>query len=151
MGQTRIYQVLVLNGPNMNLLGEREPEIYGSVTLAEINQRLVEFIPSVKLQIIQSNHEGVLVDAIQEARTWAQGILINPAGYTSTSIAIRDSISAVKLPAVEVHLSNIYSREPFRSQSVIVPVCIGQICGFGWRSYLLGLTALLDYLEDYGK
>jgi len=151
MEKTNIYQVLVLHGPNMNLLGEREPEIYGSVTLAEINQRLVEFAPSAQLQIIQSNHEGVLVDAIQGARTWAQGILINPAGYTTTSIAIRDSISAVKLPAVEVHMSNIYSREPFRSQSVIIPVCIGQICGFGWQSYLLGLKALLDYLENYGK
>ena len=133
----------------MNLLGEREPEIYGSMTLAEINQGLVEFAPSAKLQIFQSNHEGVLVDTIQGARTWAQGILINPAGYTTTSVAIRDAISAVKLPTVEVHLSNIFSRESFRSQSVIVPVCIGQICGFGWRSYLLGLTALLNYLEDY--
>jgi 3-dehydroquinate dehydratase II len=149
MEQTKKYPILVLHGPNMNLLGEREPEIYGSMTLAEINQGLVEFAPSAKLQIFQSNHEGVLVDTIQEARTWAQGILINPAGYSTTSIAIRDAISAVKLPTVEVHMSNIYRRESFRSQSVIVPVCIGQICGFGWRSYHLGLTALLNYLEDY--
>ncbi len=151
MELTQKYPILVLHGPNMNLLGEREPEIYGSVTLEEINRKLVEFVPSARLQIIQSNHEGVLVDAIQEARNWAQGILINPAGYTYTSIAIRDCLSSVKLPAVEVHMSNIYSREPFRSHSVIVPVCIGQICGFGWRSYVLGLTALLDYFEDNRK
>ena len=151
MELTQKYQILVLHGPNMNLLGEREPEIYGSVTLEEINRKLVEFVPSARLQIIQSNHEGVLVDAIQEARNWAQGILINPAGYTYTSIAIRDCLSSVKLPTVEVHMSNIYSREPFRSHSVIVPVCIGQICGFGWRSYVLGLTALLDYFEDNRK
>jgi len=151
MELTQKYQILVLHGPNMNLLGEREPEIYGSVTLEEINRKLVEFFPSARLQIIQSNHEGVLVDAIQEARNWAQGILINPAGYTYTSIAIRDCLSSVKLPTVEVHMSNIYSREPFRSHSVIVPVCIGQICGFGWRSYVLGLTALLDYFEDNRK
>ncbi len=151
MDQTDKYQILVLHGPNMNLLGEREPEIYGSVTLAEINRKLVESAPGARMEIIQSNHEGVLVDAIQEARNWAKGILINPAGYTYTSIAIRDSLASVKLPTVEVHMSNIYNREPFRSHSVIVPVCIGQICGFGWRSYVLGLTALLNYLEDLRK
>jgi len=151
MDQTNSNQILVLHGPNLNLLGQREPEIYGSLTLTEINQKLIDFAPNVRMKIIQSNHEGVLVDAMHEARTRAQGILINPGAYTHTSIAIRDAIAAVGLPTVEVHLSNIYGREPFRSQSMIAPVCIGQVSGFGWHSYILGLTALLDYLADCQK
>ena len=147
MAQSKKTQILVLHGPNMNLLGEREPEIYGTVTMAEVNRRLVESAPQAKLKIIQSNHEGEIIDAIQDARHWAGGILINPAGYTYTSIAIRDAIASVNLPAVEVHMSNIYRREPFRSQSVIVPVCVGQVCGFGWHSYVTGLQALLQYLD----
>ena len=149
MDHTNNIQILVLHGPNMNLLGEREPEIYGKVTLDEINRRLVESAPNVILKIIQTNHEGDIVDAIQDARKWAQGILINPAGYTYTSIAIRDSIASVRLPTVEVHMSNIYNRESFRSHSVIIPVCVGQICGFGWHSYILGLSALLNYLAEH--
>ncbi len=142
------YQILVLHGPNLNLLGERELEIYGELPLEEINRILIEHGAANLLKIHNSNHEGVLVDLIQEERRWANGILINPGAYTHTSIAIRDAISAVALPAVEVHLSNIYSREEFRHRSLIAPVCIGQISGFGWRSYMLGLAALIDYLVE---
>lgn len=148
MDQKKPFQILVLHGPNLNLLGERELQIYGGLTLEEINRRLIAQGAENRLRIHQSNHEGVLVDLIQEERNWADGILINPGAYTHTSIAIRDAISAVTLPAVEVHLSNIYSREVFRHHSYIAPVCIGQISGFGWRSYLLGLAALIDHLAE---
>jgi 3-dehydroquinate dehydratase-2 len=141
--------IYILHGPNLNLLGLREPEVYGRMSLDSINDNLLEQARqrNVSLKIIQSNHEGVLIDAIHQARELADGLLINPGGYTHTSIALRDAISAVNLPCVEVHLSNIYKREAFRHHSYIAPVCVGSICGFGWRSYLLGLTALLDYLE----
>jgi 3-dehydroquinate dehydratase-2 len=130
----------------MNLLGRREPHIYGKTTLAEVNARLQALAAQhgATLRIIQSNHEGVLVDAIQEAAGWAQGILINPAGLTYSGYSIRDAIAGVAIPAVEVHISNIFAREAFRALSVIAPVCKGQICGFGVESYLLGLLALLD-------
>ncbi|MCL5995966.1 MAG: type II 3-dehydroquinate dehydratase [Chloroflexi bacterium] len=141
-----MIKILVLHGPNLNLLGLREPDVYGRVTLDDINEHLNELARSrdATLTILQSNHEGILIDAIQDARTWANGILINPGGLTHTSVALRDAISAVALPAVEAHLSNVYAREPFRHHSYIAPVCVGSIAGFGWRSYTLGLTALLD-------
>lgn len=141
--------ILVLHGPNLNLLGLREPQIYGSVTLARIDQSLK--LDGEKLQVsvscLQSNHEGVLVDAIHEAREKHQGIVINAGAYTHTSIAIRDALSAVKLPTVEVHLSNIYTREEFRHHSYIAAVAVGQISGFGADSYRLGLQALVNYLR----
>lgn len=142
--------ILVLHGPNLNLLGLREPAVYGRVTLDDINARLRALADQrgATLKIVQSNHEGVLIDEIQAAREQAAGILINPGGYTHTSVALRDAISAVGLPTVEVHLSNIYAREPFRHHSYISPVCAGTIAGFGWRSYLLGLGALLDLLSE---
>ena len=144
------YKILVLHGPNLNLLGRREPETYGHVTLDEINAALSEAAEArgAQLRMLQSNHEGELVDALHEALGWADGVLINAAAYTHTSVALRDAISAVELPTVEVHLSNVYAREPFRHSSLIAPVCIGQVSGFGWRSYLLGLTGLLDYLAS---
>jgi 3-dehydroquinate dehydratase-2 len=143
-------EIAVLHGPNLNLFGTRETHIYGNMTLDQINSRLNEAAGSShQLRIVQSNHEGVIIDTIHEARQWANGILINPGAFTHYSYAIRDAISAVKLPAVEVHLSNIHTRESFRHTSVIVPVCVGQVCGFGWRSYLYGLSALLDHLADH--
>ena len=143
-------KILVLHGPNLNLLGLREPGVYGNATLDTINVRLNELAAQrgAELSIKQSNHEGVLIDAIQDARTWAQGILINPGGLTHTSVALRDAISGVALPAVEVHLSNIYAREEFRHHSFLSAVCVGTIAGFGWRSYLLGLTALIDRVGE---
>jgi len=145
--------VLILHGPNLNLLGTREPEVYGRDTLSDVNHALTEMAASreVQLRILQSNHEGELIDAIHEARTWAAGILINPGAFTHTSYALRDALAAVEAPAVEVHVSNVHARERFRRRSVIAPVCVGQISGFGWRSYTLGLLALLDYVAEQGK
>ena len=142
--------LLVLHGPNLNLLGKREPHIYGSVTLEEINHFLVKEAERLGATVVcfQSNHEGVLVDKIQEALGKYQGIIINAGAYTHTSVAIRDAIAAVKIPTVEVHLSNIYQRESFRHHSYIAPIAIGQISGFGPNSYRLGLQALIDYLRQ---
>jgi 3-dehydroquinate dehydratase-2 len=145
-----IFPILVLHGPNLNLLGTREPEIYGSMTLDHINAELKAAANEMGLnpQIHQSNYEGQLIDWIQDARGWAAGSIINPGGYTHTSVALRDAISAVAIPTIECHLSNIYAREAFRHTSLITPVCIGQICGFGWRSYLVALEAMRGYLQS---
>ena len=146
----RQLSILVLHGPNLNLLGQREPEVYGAVTLDAINQTLEQCAASQNARVttLQSNHEGVLVDAIQAAFQVHDGLLINPAAYTHTSVAIRDAIAGVAIPTVEVHLSNIHKREAFRHHSYVAPVAIGQISGFGDRSYLLGLQALIDWLRD---
>ena len=143
-------KILILHGPNLNLLGTREPQIYGSLTLADINAKLVELASErhVELACQQSNHEGDLVDALHDARSWAGGVVFNPGGYTHTSIALRDAISAIEIPVVEVHLSNVYAREEFRHISMVSAVCKGKVVGFGWRSYVLGLRALMDILSD---
>lgn len=141
--------ILVLHGPNLNLLGQREPQFYGSLTLETIDRLLVEEAQGLnaKISCLQSNHEGILVDAIHDAIAHHQGILINAGAYTHTSVAIRDALSAIKIPTVEVHLSNIYQREAFRHHSYIASIAIGQISGFGADSYLLGLQALIRYLR----
>lgn len=141
--------ILVLHGPNLNLLGRREPGIYGSTTLDEINDLLEQDGQKLQVKVFtwQSNHEGVLVDAIHDALGQHQGILINAGAYTHTSVALRDALAAVAIPTVEVHLSNIYQREAFRHHSFIAPVSIGQISGFGVESYRLGLQALVSYLN----
>jgi 3-dehydroquinate dehydratase II len=145
-----VVSILVIHGPNLNLLGVREPEIYGSITLVEINQSLAALADKqgAKVESLQSNHEGVLVDAIHSALDSHDGILINAAAYTHTSIAIRDAVSAVKIPTVEVHLSNIHQREAFRHHSYLAAVVLGQISGFGAQSYYLGLQALLTHLQQ---
>jgi 3-dehydroquinate dehydratase-2 len=141
--------ILVLHGPNLNLLGEREPQVYGRMTLDEIDARLVAYGHGlgVELRCRQSNHEGALIDALQESRTWAQGVVFNPGGYTHTSVALRDAVAAIVIPVVEVHMSNVYAREEFRRTSLISGICLGKIVGFGWRSYLLGVKALLDVIS----
>lgn len=137
--------VLVLHGPNLNLLGEREPEVYGRLTLAEIDRRLVALGRDlgIAVQTRQSNHEGELIDALHAARAM-QGVIFNPAGYTHTSVALRDAVAAIGVPVIEVHLSNTQAREDFRARSLIAPLCKGTIAGFGWYSYALALYALKE-------
>jgi 3-dehydroquinate dehydratase-2 len=139
-------KILVLHGPNLNLLGAREPEIYGSMTLSDINTKLIELGKEIgaELKCSQSNQEGDLINLLHDAQQWADGVVFNPGGYTHTSVALRDAISAIGLPVIEVHLSNVYAREEFRHTSLISAVCKGKIVGFGWRSYTLALRALTE-------
>ncbi|MGC8832524.1 MAG: type II 3-dehydroquinate dehydratase [Armatimonadota bacterium] len=143
-------RVLVVHGPNLNLLGVREPEVYGPATLDEVNARISSTAKElgVEVRIFQSNSEGAIIDAIQDAANWADGIIINPGAYTHYSIAIRDCLVAVRLPTIEVHLSNIYSREEFRRHSVIAPIVVGQISGLGVHGYLLALRAIKAIVEE---
>ena len=145
-----MVSVLVLHGPNLNLLGEREPEVYGSLALAEINQRLVRLGEELGLEVrcMQSNSEGALIDVLHAARGWARGVVFNPGAYTHTSVALRDAVAGIELPVIEVHLSNVHAREQFRRHSYLSPVCLGVIAGFGWRSYALGLRALAEMLGE---
>jgi 3-dehydroquinate dehydratase-2 len=142
-------KILILNGPNLNLLGKREPDVYGTLTLDEINKRLSELGSSLGVEVTcqQSNHEGALIDALQEAPNWADGVVFNPGGYTHTSVSIRDALAAIGIPVVEVHMSNVYAREEFRHKSLISGVCLGKVVGFGWQSYALGLRALAESLQ----
>ena len=142
-------KILILHGPNLNLLGTREPEVYGSMTLENINEKMIVLGKELNAEIkcTQSNHEGELIDALHDARTWANGVVFNPGGYTHTSVALRDAISAIQIPVIEVHISNIYAREEFRHTSFVSAVCKGKVTGFGWRSYELGLRGLIDIIK----
>lgn len=142
-------KIMLLNGPNLNLLGSREPEIYGTETLAELVAAVEAYGAErgVELRHLQTNSEGELVTAVQDARHWADGIMINPGAYTHTSIALRDAVAAVNIPVVELHLSNVQAREPFRRQSYLSAVCLGVISGFGRWSYFLALDALRRHLQ----
>ncbi|OIO80865.1 MAG: type II 3-dehydroquinate dehydratase [Candidatus Omnitrophica bacterium CG12_big_fil_rev_8_21_14_0_65_43_15] len=143
-------KILIIHGPNLNLLGTREPDIYGKLSIARINKDLTALAKKNKVQIViaQSNHEGEIVDLIQKAKGKFNAILINPAAYTHTSVAIRDAIAAVGVPTVEIHLSNIYAREEFRRTSLISAVAVGQVSGFGVNSYTLGLLAAIEVAKN---
>ena len=145
-------KILLLHGPTLNLLGTREPEVYGSMTLETINEKITALGKELGAEIkcLQSNHEGALIDALHDSRTWANGVVFNPGGYTHTSVALRDAISAIVIPVIEVHLSNVYAREEFRHTSLVSAVCRGKVSGFGWRSYELGLRGLVDIIPTLG-
>ncbi len=145
-----VRDILVLHGPNLNLLGSREPDTYGSVSLADIDRDLVSVADAAgyRVRAFQSNHEGALVDLVQQHGPQVAGVLINPAAFTHTSVALRDAFLAVDVPLVEVHLSNVHRREPFRHHSYLADVAVGQIMGFGATSYRLGLQALIDHLDQ---
>ncbi|WP_170557328.1 type II 3-dehydroquinate dehydratase [Ruegeria atlantica] len=147
-----MHKVLILNGPNLNLLGTRQPEVYGRTTLKMVEETCVKHGASIELEVShqQSNHEGVLIDAIHAAKGTQDGIVLNAGAYTHTSIALMDAISSVELPVVEVHLSNIHAREPFRHKSYVASVAVGQICGFGLLGYVMALDALSAHLKNEG-
>ena len=144
-----MLNVLVLHGPNLNLLGTREPDVYGTDTLADIDSQLTALAEEQKImiRIKQSNSEEILIEALHSAREWANGVLFNPGAFTHTSVALRDAIAAIDVPVVEIHLSNIHARESFRRESLLAPVCVGSISGFGSQSYMLGLQALKTHMK----
>ena len=144
-----MLNVLVLHGPNLNLLGTREPDVYGTDTLADIDSQLTALAEEQKIaiRIKQSNSEEALIESLHSSREWANGVLFNPGAFTHTSVALRDAIAAIDVPVVEVHLSNIHARESFRRDSLLAPVCIGSISGFGTNSYMLGLQALKTHIK----
>lgn len=144
-----MINILLVHGPNLDLLGEREPDVYGSDTLEDINNLLKGEASKkgVELKIFQSNSEGDIVNFLRDNRKWAQGVIINPAAYTHTSVAIRDAVQSLDIPTVEVHLSNIYAREEFRQKSLIAPAAVAQITGFGKHSYILALQGILNFIK----
>lgn len=146
-------RILVLHGPNLNLLGTRQPEVYGRMTLNDINAAIKRHVNAhdLELRTAQSNHEGELIDRLHDARGWADGAIFNAGAYTHTSIALRDAIVAIELPVIEVHLSNVHGREAFRHKSLLAGVCLGEIAGFGWHSYVLAVDALLRRWEMLPK
>jgi 3-dehydroquinate dehydratase-2 len=145
-----MHTILILNGPNLNQLGKRDPAQYGTLTLDEIIRRVTELGATLGVEVrsSQSNSEGGLIDALQAAANWANGVIFNPGGYSHTSVALRDAVADLHLPVIEVHLSNIYAREEFRRHSLIAPVCVGSIAGLGWRSYTAALSALAGILDE---